>query len=195
MLARCNALSRSKDYKPCDKDEMFPGSGTCRMHGSLNSNVAYKAIRRATMGQVTKINQVVEGSVVFPDNPFDTLNQVLIEVRQWKELIERKIEKMGDEGEDWRFLDKAGAEQTRSEIALLERAQDRMIRAAATLSKLNLEERFVKLSEQQAASIIYIINEVFKRAHLDEAAREHARDLVTVVIKEMLTQTGKKRYI
>lgn len=147
------------------------------------------------MVQVAKINKVVEGTLVYPDNPFDSLNQMLIEIRQWKELIERKIEKMGDEGEDWRFLDKAGAEQTRSEIALLERAQDRLLRAGAIISKLNLEERFVKLSEQQAASITYIISEVFKRAGLSEAEREHARDLVTIVIKEMLTQTGKKKYI
>lgn len=161
----------------------------------MTPNTAYRAIRRATMGQVAKINQVVEGTTIFPDNPFDTLNQTLVECRHWKELIERKIEKMSEDGEDWRFLDKAGAEQIRSEIALLERAQDRMIRAAAVLSKLNLEERFVKLSEQQAASIIYIINEVFKRAHLSETERENARDLVTIVIQEMLTQTGKKRYI
>lgn len=195
MLKQCHALSRSNNYNQCSNDELFPECGVCRQHGGLHPFVAYKAIRRATMAQVAKINKVVEGTLVYPDNPFDSLNEMLIEIRQWKELIERKIEKMGDDGEDWRFLDKAGAEQVRSEIALLERAQDRLLRAGAIISKLNLEERFVKLSEQQAASIIYIINEVFKRAHLSETERENARDLVTIVIQEMLTQTGKRKYI
>lgn len=195
MRGPCNGLANRKNLRPCKNDELFPGCGVCRQHGGLHPFIAYKAIRRATMGQVAKINEVVEGTLVFPDNPFDALNEGLIEIRKWKELVERKVNAMADEGEDWRFTDKAGGEQLRSEIALLERAQDRYLRAASLLGKLNLEERFVKLSEQQAASIIYIINEVFKRAHLDEAAREHARDLVTIVIKEMLTQTGKKRYI
>lgn len=143
----------------------------------------------------TEINKVVEGQVVFPDNPFDTLTQTLIEVRSFKELIERQIEMMRENGEEWRFKDKAGGEQLDSRIALYERALDRMIRAATALSKLNLEERFVKLSEQQAASMVYIINEVFKRAGLDDSQRELARDMVTIIIQEMLTQPAKKRYI
>lgn len=195
MLEQCNGLVKVKPQVPCTKNETFPGSGACKFHGGLAPNTVFKSIRRATLSNVTKINEVVEGQVIFPDNPFDTLNQTLIETRQFKELVERKINEMGTDQESWRYQDKAGSEQLRSEIALYERALDRMIRAATALSKLNLEERFVKLSEQQAASMIYIINETFKRTGMTDEQRELARNFVTEIIKEMLTQTGKKRYI
>lgn len=144
---------------------------------------------------VDKVNDVVEGTIVYPDNPFDALNQVLIDTRHFKELLERKLNDMANEQEDWRFTDKAGGEQVRSEVVLYERALDRLAKVAVAISKLNLEERFAKLSEQQAMSVIYIINEVFKRVGLDEGMRAHARSLVPIVINEMMTQTGKKRYI
>jgi DNA polymerase III gamma/tau subunit len=193
---KCHGLSRSNNYKPCPNKETFPGSGVCKMHGGMNPNVAHMALRRATLTSVAKVaNEVVEGTVVYPDNPFDTLNATLVECRHFKELLERKLNQMANEGEEWRFTDKSGAEQLRSEIALYERALDRMVRAATALSKLNLEERFAKLSEKQAMSMIWIINEVFKRVGLTEAQREEARMLVPMIIEEMFTQTGKKRYI
>lgn len=192
----CNALSRTNNYKPCPNKETFPGSGTCKMHGGLNGNVAHMALRRATLTSVAKVaNEVVEGTVVYPDNPFDTLNATLIECRHFKELLERKLNSMADQGEDWRYTDKSGAEQLRSEIALYERALDRMVRAATALSKLNLEERFAKLSEKQAMSMMWILNEVLKRIGLTSDQREEARLLVPIIIEEMMTQTGKKRYI
>lgn len=144
---------------------------------------------------VDKVNDVVEGTIVYPDNPFDALNQTLINVRHFQELVERKLNAMAEEGEDWRFTDKSGAEQLRSEVALYERSLERMAKVAVAISKLNLEERFAKLSEQQAMSVIYIINEVFKRVGLDDGMRAHARSLVPIVIQEMMTTTGKKRYI
>jgi DNA replicative helicase MCM subunit Mcm2 (Cdc46/Mcm family) len=189
-------LIKGEEKRRCKAYESMPGTGCCRNHGGMAPATAYRNLRRQTLAKVgSEVNKVVEGTVIFPDNPFDSLNQVLIEVRQFKELIENQIERMNEEQEPWRFQDKAGGEQLRSEIQLYERALDRMIRAASALAKLNLEERFVKLSEQQAASMVYIINEVFKRSGLDDNQREMARDMVTVVIKEMLTQTGKKRYI
>lgn len=196
MLDKCSGMIKGKKKRRCENYETMPGTGVCKHHGGMAPNTAYKALRRATLTQVQKhVNKVVEGQVVFPANPFDTLTQTLIEVQEFKDLLKRQIEEMGVQQEEWRYKDKAGGEQLDSRIALYERALDRMVRAATALSKLNLEERFVKLSEQQAASIVYIINEVFKRAGLDDAHRELARDLVTVVIHETLSQPGKKRYI
>lgn len=191
----CNALSKGNDLKPCGQKEAFPGSGTCRWHGGMNFNVAHKALRRVTLGRVARLPEVQEGTLVFTDNPFDALNQTLIETREFKELIQRMIDQMAEDKEDWRYTDKSGAEQLDSRIVLYERALDRTIRASVALSKLNIEERFLKLSEQQAASMMWLITEVFKRVGMSDDQMQHARDLVPEVIAEMLTQTGKKRYI
>lgn len=187
----CSVLN--KQHKPCNKKEYLPGSGVCYWHGGRSFSVSHKALRRTTLTNVAKINEVVEGQLIFPDNPYDTLNSILITCRHFLEIVENKVNNIED-GE-WRYKDKAGAEQLRSEIALYERAMDRTVRAANALAKLNLEERFAKLSEQQAASMMYIVSEVFRRMGLDELQREQARQLVTIVVQEMLTQTGKKRYI
>jgi hypothetical protein len=196
MLDQCNSMTKGKKKRRCENYETMPGVGVCKHHGGMTPTVVYKNLRRTTMTQVVrKVNEVVEGTVVYPSNPFDALQQTLLEVQDFKKVIETQIEQMSENGEEWRYKDKAGGEQLDSRIALYERALDRMVRAATALSKLNLEERFVKLSEQQAASIVYIINEVFKRSGLSEEQRENARDLVTVVIQETLTQPAKKRYI
>ena len=91
------------------------------------------------MGQVARLPEVQEGTLVFTDNPFDTLNQTLMETREFKELIQRMLDQMAENQEDWRYTDKSGAEQLDSRVALYERALDRAIRAAVALSKLNIE--------------------------------------------------------
>lgn len=191
---KCTALLVSKT-RPCKMEEYMPGSNVCKYHGGRLFVIAHKALRRSVLTRVSKINEVTEGTLVYTDNPFDMLNRAAIDSKRFLDLIEAKLNHMAEEGESWRYQDKAGAEQLRSEVALWERAQDRMIRAANALAKLNLEERFTRLSEQQAASMMYIINEVFKRCGLDESEREKAKQFVPVVIEEMMTQTGKKRYI
>jgi hypothetical protein len=195
ILSRSGCDALNKQHVMCGKKEYLPGTGVCYVHGGRPFSVSHKALRRATLSNVAKINEVVEGQLVFVDNPFDTLNELLMDSRRWIKILETKIDMMGDAEEPWRYQDKSGAEQLRSEIALYERAKDRAIRAAQALAKLNLEERFAKLSEQQAASMMYIVSEVFRRMNLDETQREQARQLVTIVCNEMLTQTGKKRYI
>lgn len=188
-------MTHGEPKRRCTNKEAYPGSGTCRNHGAMNFHVAHKALRRSTLGQVAKLPDVQEGTLVFTDNPFDTLNQVLLETREFKELIQRMLDQMAENQEDWRYTDKSGAEQLDSRVALYERSLDRTIRAAVALSKLNIEERFLKLSEQQAASMMWLITEVFKRVGMTDDQLQQARDLVPEIINEMLTNTGKKRYI
>ena len=43
--------------------------------------------------------------------------------------------------------------------------------------------------------MMWLITEVFKRVGMTDEQMQMARDLVPEIINEMLTQTGKKRYI
>lgn len=195
LKSQCNALKKGDNKERCEAKETYPGSGTCRHHGGMAFATAHKALRRIVLTNVARINEVQEGQLIFASNPFDALNQALLDTHEFKDLISRMLHQMGEDGEAWRYKDKGGAEQLDSRVALYERALDRTIRAATALAKLNIEERFVKLSEQQATSLMYIINEVFKRVGMTEDQREEARNIVPLVIREMLTQPSKKRYI
>lgn len=132
---------------------------------------------------------------LFQTNPFQLLQETITAVHEFQALIKAKIEVMGD-GEDWRYVDKSGAEQLRSEISLYERALDRSVRAATAISKLNIEERYLAISEKQATSIIYILSTVLQRIPgITDSQRDEARRIVGEVIEEMLTQPSKKRYV
>lgn len=132
---------------------------------------------------------------VFNTNPFELLQQTMNRVNEFQQLIKGKLDLMANDETEWRYTDKAGAEQLRSEVTLYERALDRAVRAATAISKLNIEERYLAISEKQAASIIYIIDQVLTRLELSDLQREQARVIVGQVIEEMLTQPAKGRHV
>ena len=59
-----------------------------------------------------------------------------------------------------RYEDNKGGEQLRSEIAVYERALDRVGRMCAELIRLDIEARLVRVAEVQAAAIVSVIREV-----------------------------------
>lgn len=193
----CHGLKHRKGVV-CGNTEFLPGTGKCLQHGGSNGNIQDKAYRRGALAEVQRWSGGSQPAevVLFPNNPFEVLQSTLNSVNDFKSLIERKIEAMNEEGEDWRFTDKAGGEQLRSEIALYERALDRAVRAATALSKLNIEERYLAISEKQATSIIYIISTVLQRIPgITESQKQAAIAMVGEVIEEMLTSPAKGRYV
>lgn len=198
-LERCSQLN-SRTKVQCGAAEYIPGTRKCYKHGSTQLGQVHKAVRKIGWEKVlSEVEQKYYPAhnpnsdvVVFGNNPFDTLMQTMNETMEFKELLMRKIEKMGDEEVEWRYEDKAGGEQLRSEVALYERALDRTVRCATALSKLNIEERYLKLSEKQASMIIYVLRQVLKRMDLKER-QDEAADLVTQVIREIMDSPSTHR--
>lgn len=194
---RCESF-KNNTTEVCGNPEYIPGTRLCRQHGSTQSAVQAKAYRRGALTEVQRWSDSAgqSGNVeLFQTNPFQLLQETITAVHEFQALIKAKIEVMGD-GEDWRYVDKSGAEQLRSEISLYERALDRSVRAATAISKLNIEERYLAISEKQATSIIYILSTVLQRIPgITDSQRDEARRIVGEVIEEMLTQPSKKRYV
>lgn len=133
--------------------------------------------------------------VVFQANPFTVLQETLTKVNDFQRLVESKLNKMADDQEQWRFTDRAGTEQLRSEVGLYERALDRAVRAAVALSKLNIEERYAALSEKQASTILYVLNQTFLRMGLTEGDRDRARIIAAQILEEILTEPRHQRKV
>lgn len=190
---QCKSICRVSRER-CEDKELLPELGYCRSHSVNRTRSIHKTLRKAGWNLVMSVeaHHPESQQVVFPGNPFDSLMQVVTETHDFKELLARKIEAMGEDGEDWRYQDKTGSEQLRSEIALYERALDRTVRCATALSKLNIEERYLKLSERQASMIIYVLRETLKRMDLKER-QDEASAIVSRVISEIM-ETGHKSW-
>ena len=95
--------------------------------------------------------------------------------------------------EQLRYEGRAG-EQLRAEVALYERALDRAQRFALDLARLDIDDRLVKISEQQAALIAQVLQRVLERLGLyrDDVRVALAAELRLVANDPLLTgPTGR----
>jgi hypothetical protein len=76
------------------------------------------------------------------------------EVVLWKDLAAELVADL----REYRHTDGRGAEQLRSEIAVLERAFDRCNTVLATIARLNIDERLMVITEAQAELVLTAID-------------------------------------
>lgn len=93
---------------------------------------------------------------------FTTLDRAI----DWEQDAWDKVQSLPKE--QWRYTDKAGAEQLRSEITVLERAMDRTIRAATAIAKLNIDAQAVNINKVVREMIKGVVMRVFQRMGLDD---------------------------
>jgi hypothetical protein len=133
--------------QPCSK--YAPRGGTvCRSHGGAAPQVkaAVKARRveqdiAKTLGRLT---------IVPIHDPLTALAELAGEITAWKELAAERVAAL-KELASRNFL--SGSDEVHAEIQVYERALDRCVHVLATIARLNIDERLVKISEQQAAIV------------------------------------------
>lgn len=77
--------------------------------------------------------------------------------------------------EQWRYTDKAGAEQLRGEVSVYERAMDRTLRAVTAVAKLNIDAQAVNINKVVREMIKGVVMRVFQRMELDQQQIDQAR--------------------
>lgn len=77
--------------------------------------------------------------------------------------------------EQWRYVDKTGGEQLRSEISVHERAMDRTLRAVTAVAKLNIDAQAVNINKVVKEMIKGVVMRVFTRMELDQQQIDQAR--------------------
>lgn len=115
------------------------------------------------------------------DNPLAELAKLAGRARAWMEFFEDKVESLGDE---MRYEGKAG-EQLRAEVALYERAMDRLGKFLADFGRLNIDERLSKIEEAKADVVLRAIEAALAHvgitgAQATDAKRVAARHLRAV---------------
>lgn len=79
---------------------------------------------------------------------------------------------------DWRYTDRTGSEQTRMEVQLYERAQDRLARLVERASKMSLQEKVVSLGRAQTELVIRLAMGTVEDLGLDADTFDKARTIL-----------------
>lgn len=79
---------------------------------------------------------------------------------------------------EWRYTDRHGTEQTRMEVQLYERAQDRVARLVERASKMSLQEKVVSLGRAQTELVIRLAMGTIEDLGLDVGTFDKARNIL-----------------
>jgi hypothetical protein len=143
---RCTAHS-SRTGEPCRK-WAIRGGKVCNKHGGQAPRVAAAAKARIVEQDIAKT--LGRLTIVPIHDPLTALADLAGEISAWKELAAARVAKLKELAQRNYAT---GSDEVHAEIQVYERALDRCVGVLATIARLNIDERLVKISEQQAAIV------------------------------------------
>lgn len=143
----------------------------CRYHGGAARQVKAKAAERVVAEEArTAFGRLADHSMPVTD-PLTELTKLAGDVVAWKDFLAGRIETL----ENLRFEDAKGSEQIRGELVLFGQALDRCNTVLATVAKLNIDDRLVRISERQAEAVIAAIDAALDAADVPRERRADAK--------------------
>ncbi len=133
-----------------------------------------------TVQQPQESHEIATKEAYKPTSIFDKVAGVLDNALQFEEdarelYSERlRMAKNGDP-EALRYKDKAGAEQTRGEVQVYERAMDRTIRAVTAIAKLNIDNQAMQMNKILKDIVKQTILRVLQRMEMSPEEIDLAR--------------------
>jgi hypothetical protein len=143
---KCRGTNTSGTRKgqPCGKWAL-KGATVCRTHGGGAPQVQAAAKARLVEKDITQALGKLDVRPVH--DPLTALAELAGEITAWKELAADRVAALKDLASR-NFL--SGSDEVHAEIQVYERALDRTVHVLATIARLNIDERLVKISQQQA---------------------------------------------
>lgn len=145
-------------------------------------------IARGSLTLPSQVEQALKQAQEVPDVDYQTsalekMSNALDLILGWVEESRSNLDNLGG-AENWRYRDRAGTEQQRTELGVYERALDRMSRHLSAMSKVALQEKMVTLGKAQIDMMIRMMMAVITELRLDNATTDRAR----LVLLEKLEQ-------
>jgi hypothetical protein len=142
---------------------------------------ALERIKSGVLFTEQDLEQEIQRRAEVPDKDYHTsalekMDKILGEIIGFQEHTKKMLFDL--DPSDWRYSHKTSGEQTRMEVGLYERAQDRAARVLKDVSKMALEEKIVSLGRAQTELIIRILMAVVMRMGLDAEGVSKARALL-----------------
>ena len=145
---RCGAHCRGSG-QPCQLPAGWGtdhvGAGRCRKHFGSTRNHQEHARRVLTeRAEASALAELHRLGVQPLGNPLEALAELAAEARQWQAILRAQV--AGLTALTQRAPD--GVERIRAIVALYERSLDRAAMFAATMAKLNIDDRIFKINER-----------------------------------------------
>ncbi len=160
----CGARTRagSQCGRPAGWGTAHVGFGRCKLHGGMSpSHLASASSQKVRAEAVALLDRLGEPAPL--GNPVLELLALGAKGKAWLEVCEERVSELTD----FVATDNFGAEQARAVVRLFTEAMAAQHRLLADLTRLGLEERVVRLTEQQGAAMAVVIERVLARAGLD----------------------------
>ena len=127
------------------------------------------------------IDHAIEQKTKIPEKDTQTtalekMLETLDRVLEYESFAGKLVAKL--DPSDWRFLDRTGSEQLRSEVLIYERAMDRTARVLKDISKMALNEKIVSLGRAQTELMVRILMGVVNDMNLSSEQIDEARSLL-----------------
>lgn len=173
---RCVAHNRAG--KPCGRFAIKGGT-VCATHGGSIQRV--KAAARRRLAEQVARQQLAELEVEPLGNPLDELLALAAREKAIEAWFAAKVSAL--DLDDMRYRSDHGLEQLRAELALWERARDRLGRWLGSLIRLGLDEKKARLTEVQARIIGDMFETLLDRLELSYEQRRVA----PTIMRELLS--------
>lgn len=116
--------------------------------------------RSGAMLVQSDIDRTIEQKIAIPDKDAQTtaiekMLEALDRVLDFEKATSQLLR--GMETSDWRYQDRTGSEQLRSEVTLYERAMDRVARVLKDISRMALDEKKISLGKAQTELMVRIL--------------------------------------
>jgi hypothetical protein len=118
------------------------GIGRCKLHGGNTPQSRRGASKVKAEREAQKVLAQLDVKPV--QDPLADLLRLAGQILSWQEATSVLVNRLEDRV---RYEGKAGAEQLRAEVALYERVMDCFSQVLGLIVKLNIEERFTRISE------------------------------------------------
>jgi hypothetical protein len=145
----------------------------------------HDCVRRGVLLTQSDIDNMIDEKTRIPDKDAQTtalekMLEELVHVMEFEDFMRRQVSDMNPS--DWRFLDRTGSEQIRSEVVLYERAMDRTARVLQGMSKMALQEKIVSLGKAQTELMIRLLMATLNDLSLD---MHHITRAKTVLLQKL----------
>jgi hypothetical protein len=136
-------------------------------------------IARGGLTVPSQVEAAIKQAQEVPDVDYQTsalekMSEALDLILNWLNESRSNLDALGG-SENWRYRDRAGTEQQRTELGVYERALDRMSRHLSSMSKVALQEKIVTLGKAQVDMMIRMMISVITELKLDPATYDRAR--------------------
>lgn len=170
---RCTAQAKSTG-ETCTRPAV-DGLDKCRFHCGMSLDAAKEKGRMNLVAE--NVAEFLRDQGYQPlGDPVEELLDLTARMKGWMEFLTARVGEL----ESWRYESKAGGEQLRAEVALLERAADRFGKLLEKCVSLGLLERQVSNQERVADGLLDFMDRVFADPELglSDEQRGTARDVV-----------------